>query len=445
MARLSGIHQQRLGLPAIAWLSSIPFTDLVPAVMHHRYLLTGIGNFLQEHGKIALIASEDGVTQAAFETLLESTIVQELACEVVHMDFKEGDDELALINPLLAKITVLEASRPDESSRCETVVFVKGVEAFTPERFAVFKDIVARLSGLPLRWVVSVTTDFLAHHPLDILGKKIAYWYVPPWSQEPALASDEGPVQPATEPATPEPVEAVQATQIVAGSPDLSRAGFTSAFKPASWSVGRLAVTGILLVGVLYGLVSLVSPKTPRAGSQKTAAAPAPPVAVAAPSVDPAARPVETEQTPSPQEPAVATALVAPVAAPSKAIDPAPVPAPVPVSPPTPVAPKLNVFKSVTDCREDNHSFPVATPVYISKETSYIFIKSPVGHVICVAADGGAFRLYPLQADKGIVVNGVSAWRIISPEIKKLEVFVQGVRVKFDPSVVNAVQVVKKI
>jgi len=233
--------------------------------------------------------------------------------------------------------------------------------------------------------------------------------------------------------------------EVVSQADASPRRSLAGSFRPASWSVGRIAVTGALLVGLGYGLVSLLPLSSPPSVSQKTAPSPdaaASSQAVPAPSADPPAASVESADTPLPKD--TVPVVVAAAEAPSAMAAPVPALAPVAVAAPVPAAPKTQLLKTVADCREAQYSFPVVTPSYVSKETPYIFIKSSVAQTLCVAADDGDFRLLALQGDKGLVVNGESAWRIISHDIKKLDLFVQGVKLRLDPSVVNAVQVVKK-
>jgi hypothetical protein len=153
--------------------------DTPTLAKHHPYLLQGVLNFFMEQGKVALVASEDAATQAGFEAALEQQVQAQLGCDIIRLQARADEDMLATFNTLLAQISVQQATQASAARQANYLLWVSENEHFTPERFALLKNIILQFSGLQLKLLVSVTSDRWSGRLFDIAGRKIAYWFIP--------------------------------------------------------------------------------------------------------------------------------------------------------------------------------------------------------------------------------------------------------------------------
>lgn len=153
--------------------------DTPSLAKHHPYLLQGVLNFFMEQGKVALVASEDAATQTAFEAALEQQVQAQLGCEIIRLQARADEDTLATFNALLSQISVQQATQASTERQANYLLWVSENEHFTPERFALLKNIILQFSGLQLKLLVSVTSDRWSGRLFDIAGRKIAYWFIP--------------------------------------------------------------------------------------------------------------------------------------------------------------------------------------------------------------------------------------------------------------------------
>lgn len=482
--------------------------DTPTLAKHHPYLLQGVLNFFMEQGKVALVASEDAATQAEFEAALEQQVQAQLGCDIIRLQARADEDMLATFNTLLAQISVQQATQASTARQANYLLWVSENEHFTPERFALLKNIILQFSGLQLKLLVSVTSDRWSGRLFDIAGRKIAYWFIPSGESLRPLTSVSSVASIASVAFMP-PAAAAAAVPVVTAAPIAAatatesnkvRDNSTPPSEPAGpdniagTSAGSLSPSGrnlnlwVPAVGmlVLAGAAAFwlqdraptapaPTPDTPTQAVTPTEAASAPEPEASQPA-QPGPDSSPEASAPTPAAPAAtplaqASAVTAPTpvkagessarganqaANPSMAKTPAPAtgsvsapasPAATPTSKPDPAPePQVTAINTLADCPKsaEANTLPTAKPVSYVKDTNYIFIKSKQSRKVCVAPAGGPYRLLNLQANKGNSAFGNGPWRVYSPDLRQIELYFQGARVTLGPNVTDSVLVIPR-
>jgi hypothetical protein len=406
--------------------------DTPSLAKHHPYLLQGVLNFFMEQGKVALVASEDAATQAAFEAALEQQVQAQLGCEIIRLQAHADEDTLATFNALLSQISVKQATQASAERQANYLLWVSENEHFTPERFALLKNIILQFSGLQLKLLVSVTSDRWSGRLFDIAGRKIAYWFIPsaesvrpaasgvaaapaavaaaaPISASGASATESAAAQGHTTQASTEPAGPVKAT----GTPSSSSSASSSP-PGRNLNIWVPAVGLVVLVGAAAFWLQDRAPTAPLPKPDTPAQAPMPAEAASAPETEAslsaqpspdasAATPADPAGAPLPQasaaaaqasasgsasanartsapspasavasdtKPAALPAAVKSPAATSAAL-PTPTPAPAPASPPQPAPappPQVTAINTLADCPKGADTDTLPT----AKPVSYV-------------------------------------------------------------------------
>lgn len=480
--------------------------DTPSLAKHHPYLLQGMLNFFMEQGKVALVASEDAATQAAFEAALEQLVQAQLGCEIIRLQARADEDMLATFNALLSQISVQQATQASADRQANYLLWVSENEHFTPERFALLKNIILQFSGLQLKLLVSVTSDRWSGRLFDIAGRKIAYWFIPsgesvrpaasgvaaapaavvapaPISASGASATESAAAQGHTTQAPTEPAGPVKSTGTASGTPSGSSSPTGRNLNMWVPAVGLVVLVGAAAFWLQDRAPTAPPPKpdTPAQAPMPAEAASAPepeaslsaqpsPDASAAPPAGPAGAPLPQASAaaaqasasgsasanartsaPSPASAVArdAKAAASPASVKSPAATSAALPTPAPASPPQPAPsppPQVTAINTLADCPKgaDTDTLPTAKPVSYVKDTNYIFIKSKQSRKVCVAPAGGPYRLLNLQANQGNSAFGNGPWRVHSPDLRQIELYFQGARVTLGPNIQDTVRVIAR-
>ena len=477
--------------------------DIPLLAKHHPYLLQGVLNFFMEQGKVALVASEDAATQARFEAALEQQVQAQLGCDIIRLQASADEDMLATFNTLLSQISVQQATQASAARQANYLLWVSENEHFTPERFALLKNIILQFSGLQLKLLVSVTSDRWSGRLFDIAGRKIAYWFIPSGESvrpstsvasiasvasvrptaatlpvataaavESATATESNTVRGDSTPAPTEPAGSVNISGKSAGSSSTSVRNLNLRV-PA---VGLLVLAGAAAFWLQDRAQTAPAP-TPDTPTQ--ALTPAEAASAPEPEASQPAQPSPDASGPTPANPAatpLAQASAVTASSTAKAIEsvvgganqaanslvaitPAPVTGAVaasaaPAAPTTPPStkpdpapePKINAINTLADCPKgaEANTLPTAKPVSYVKDTNYMFIKSKQSRKVCVAPAGGPYRLLNLQANQGNSTFGNGPWRVYSPDLRQIELYFQGARVTLGANVTDSVLVIPR-
>ena len=443
--------------------------DTPTLAKHHPYLLQGVLNFFMEQGKVALVASEDAATQAGFEAALEQQVQAQLGCDIIRLQASADEDMLATFNTLLAQISVQQATQASAARQANYLLWVSENEHFTPERFALLKNIILQFSGLQLKLLVSVTSDRWSGRLFDIAGRKIAYWFIPSatpvrhsYAAAEAAAAAAAAV-PASAPAAPPAADFAAGAATATGEntepaattaailadrkvpqPTPAQATSPQARKPERNINQLLPIVGlVVLIGAAAFWLQDWASTTPPATQGKTQEEPAsPPKAkpTKAPDIDPGLAPktppLDQASAAGPQASGSASAIAIKNASP-----------PLELKPPTPAtAPQVTAINTLADCPKGAEAGtpPTAKPTSFVKDTNYIFIKSRQNRKICVASAGGPYRILNLQANQGNSAYGNSPWRVYSPDLRQIEIYFQGARVLLSANVKDTVTVIPR-
>jgi hypothetical protein len=462
-----------------------------PLAHHRQYLLQGVMNFFMENGKVALVSSQDAATQAWFEGELAKLAPIHLGSEIIHLHARTDEDALQTFNALLARISLQQATQASGHAQANYLLWVSENEHFTPERFQLLKNIILQFSGLQLKLFVSVTSDRWSERLFDIAGRKIAYWFIPASTPQPALAAaatagslpvaqthDEHAASTASNNPVADTTKTAAKTQALPNTP----ARNLNLWVPA---IGVM----VLLAAAAYWLHDSTQSSSPtqrtKASTQATNTQPGGPGEVKTEAADPPATKPDTAPTAVTESPAAVAQRIPPLAdvaksptnnipaptaakatvvesgptparnaslAPSTALGTATVATPAQasatsaaVSSPVlsaPPASQAMTINNQADCPTGAENLATAKPSSYNKDTNYIFIKSAQSRKICVAAAGRAYKLVDLSATKGTRIYGNSPWRVYSNDLRQVELYFQGSRVVLGPSITDHVQVV---
>jgi hypothetical protein len=425
-----------------------------------------------EHGKVALVASQDAATQQWFESALARQLQAELGCEVVHLQARDDEDALKMFNDVLSKVSLQQATQPNNEEHGNLVFWLSESEDFTPERFQLIKDIILQLAGLRLKLFVSVTSDRWSRGLFDIAGRKIAYWYIPADPPAPAVIGlapaelnkgDDGPMQ----------MPSVGGQVSAPMSASKSRQPRVKIWLPF---IGILVLLGagtlwlddqsdLWHIGYPFGSPKRVaqdpidqakqarSESEPLDASSSSPDTKKPSGEAGVLNSDSGTSALEREssalspaQTPVPSVKTTVEAKANAAFTPPQAATTSPEPAlKIPTSPAVPPAAPTDADAATVnmqaDCPSVTAPMPVAKPASFVKDTNYIYVKSNQTRKICVAAAGGPFRVVSLQANKGSRVYGNAPWRVYSPDLRKVELYFQGAIVVLDARVDDRVEV----
>lgn len=452
---------------------------MTDTLAHHRqYLLQGVMNFFMEQGKVALVASQDAATQAWFEGELQKLAPALLGCKIIHLHARPDEDALQTFNALLARISLQQATQASGQAQANYLLWVSENEHFTPERFQLLKSIILQFSGLQLKLFVSVTSDRWNERLFDIAERKIAYWYIPASTPQPALAL---PAAAASLPAAHTTDKQVAASASGKPTADTPKTAAISQSQPTAPTRNLnlwVPATGVLvlLVAATYWLNDSAQYSEPSQRTKASAQIKNEASVPSAPKTAPAPTAVTDSPAAAPQQTPAAADLVAnsanknaaPATAKAAMVETGPLPASnaevasssasVSANIATPSAvPPAAVLKSVSstppavqsmtintqaDCPTSAENLPTAKPSNYNKDTNYIFIKSPQSLKICIASAGRAYKLVDLRSAKGTRIYGKIPWRVYSPDLLQVELYFQGARVLLDSSIIYHVQVV---
>lgn len=468
-----------------------------PLAHHRQYLLQGVMNFFMEQGKVALVASQDAATQAWFEGELAKLAPIHLGSEIIHLHARPDEDALQTFNALLARISLQQATQASGQAQANYLLWVSENEHFTPERFQLLKNIILQFSGLQLKLFVSVTSDRWSERLFDIAGRKIAYWFIPASTPQPALAAAATAASLPAAQTRDEQAASTASNKAVAKTKTAAKTQVqpnTPARNLNLW-VPAIGVM-MLFAAAAYWLHDSTQSPNPtqrtKASTQATNTQPRAPGEVKTEALDPLATKPDTaptavtespvfvaQRTPSPTDVAASPANnnAIPAAAKVAAVEPGPTPArnaslapslasgpatvatlapaspaPTPAPPSTgavstpvlaaPPAAQAMTINSPTDCPTGAENLATAKPSIYNKDTNYIFIKSSQSRKICVSSAGKAYKLVDLSSTKGTRIYGRSPWRVYSPDLPQVELYFQGSRVLLAPSITDHVQVI---